>query len=312
MKCELAIVAATVLAMAGVFRRLPGTPVTPRWCSSGARSGHDCDVSRSVSGFPYRTAGVTRIGRPGVTASMCEQHRPRVGMQVRWDDPGREARFRLVRRAQRHGTADQDGRRLAGRWPPGHRSQNLVVRRSGHRGVRRHGVGVRHVRGPLRAPPRPTGVTQPTRATPPFRAPANAHRRCVPHLRGLCDTVIRPRRARWCLHLGNKRFHLRRQPQACDRLGAIRSSRSGRPIAPAYESDSPTSIPLVAGKSERMRATSPSRRGPRWPRPGQLRACRDAPVAEGRARIKTQAASTGRSRCSSAARGSAPTTRSIS
>ena len=182
---------------------------------------------------PYGTAGVRRIGRPGVTASMCEQHRPRVGMQVRWDDPGREARFRLVRRAQRQGNADQDGRRLAGRWPPGHRSQNLVVRRSGHHGVRRHGVGVRHVRGPLRAPPQPTGVTQPTRATPPFRATANAHRRCLPHLRGLCDTVIRPRRARWCLHLANERFHLRRQPQACDRLRAIRSSRSGRPIAPA-------------------------------------------------------------------------------
>ena len=28
-----------------------------------------------------------------MTASMCEQHRPRVGMQVRWDDPGREARL---------------------------------------------------------------------------------------------------------------------------------------------------------------------------------------------------------------------------
>ena len=48
------------------------------------------------------------------------------------------------------------------------------------------------------------------------------------------------------------------------------------------------------------------------PRPEQLGACRDAPLAEGRARINTQAASTGRNRCSSAARGSAPTTRSIS
>ena len=46
-----------------------------------------------------------------MTASMCEQHRPRVGMQVRWDDPGREARFRLVPRAQPQGNADQDGRR---------------------------------------------------------------------------------------------------------------------------------------------------------------------------------------------------------
>ena len=54
-------------------------------------------------------------------------------------------------------------------------------------------------------------------------------------------------------------------------------------------------------------------RGPTLARaPEQLGACRDAPLAEGRARINTQAASTGRNRCSSAARGSAPTTRSIS
>jgi hypothetical protein len=48
------------------------------------------------------------------------------------------------------------------------------------------------------------------------------------------------------------------------------------------------------------------------PRLEQLRAWRDAPFAEGRARINTHAASSGRNRCSSAARGSAPTTRSIS
>ena len=48
------------------------------------------------------------------------------------------------------------------------------------------------------------------------------------------------------------------------------------------------------------------------PRFEPIRAWRDAPFAEGRARINTQAASTGRNRCSSAARGSAPTTRSIS
>jgi hypothetical protein len=48
------------------------------------------------------------------------------------------------------------------------------------------------------------------------------------------------------------------------------------------------------------------------PRPEQLRAWRDAPLAECRARISTQAASTGRNRCSSAARGSAPTIRSTS
>ena len=44
----------------------------------------------------------------------------------------------------------------------------------------------------------------------------------------------------------------------------------------------------------------------------QLRAWRHAPFAEGRARLNAHAASTGRNRCSSAARGSAPTTRSIS
>ena len=247
MKCELSIVAATVLAVAGVFRRLTGTPVTPAMVF--VRRARRSRLRLALRFKPPLPDGWSQANStPSVTASMCEQHRPRVGMQVRGDDPGREARLRLVRRAQRQGNADQDGRRLAGRWPPGHRSQNLVVRRSRHHGVRRHGVGVRHVRGPLRAPPQPTGVTQPTRATPPFRATANDHRRCVPHLRGLCDTVIRPRRARWCLHLANERFHLRRE----------------------------------------------------------------APLADGRARINTQVASTGLNRCSSAARGSAPTTRSIS
>ena len=102
-------------------------------------------------------------------------------------------------------------------------------------------------------------------------------------------------------------------PSRTSPSATIWSSRSGRPMAPAYESDSATSILWSRGESSRMRC------GPRIhvadlldPRFEPIRAWRDAPSAEGRARINTQAASTGRNRCSSAARGSAPTTRSIS
>ena len=82
--------------------------------------------------------------------------------------------------------------------------------------------------------------------------------------------------------------------------------------APAYESDPPRSIlgrwrvgadalqpRAFTSRTCLTRGSSQSARG-------------EPPFAEGRARINTQAASTGCNRCSSAARGSAPTTRSIS
>ena len=87
----------------------------------------------------------------------------------------------------------------------------------------------------------------------------------------------------------------------------------GRSMAAAYESDSPTSDPLIAGESAWTRCDPRSHVADLVDlRLEQLRAWRDAPFAEGRARINTQAASTGRNRCSSAARGNAPTTLSIS
>ena len=88
------------------------------------------------------------------------------------------------------------------------------------------------------------------------------------------------------------------------RMSTFVSSINGR----RYASD-----PKVAGESARMRCNPRNHVADLVdPRLEQLRAWRDAPFAEGRARINAQAASTGRNRCSSAARGSAPTTRSTS
>ena len=95
MKCELSIVAATVLAVAGVFRRLTGTPVTPAMVF--VRRARRSRLRRLALRFkpPLPDGWSQANSTPSVTASMCEQHRPRVGMQVRWDDPGREARFKI-------------------------------------------------------------------------------------------------------------------------------------------------------------------------------------------------------------------------
>ena len=62
------------------------------------------------------------------------KHRERAGKDASaWDDPGRAASSRLVRRARRQGNAHQNGRRLAAHRAPRHRSQDLVVCPSGHR-----------------------------------------------------------------------------------------------------------------------------------------------------------------------------------
>jgi hypothetical protein len=95
--------------------------------------------------------------------------------------------------------------------------------------------------------------------------------------------------------------------------GTERRALSGRPMAPAYESDSPTSIRWSPasrrGRVATLAITSRTSltRGSSNSAPGET-----APFAEGRAPINAQAASTGRNRCSSAAGGRAPTTRSIS
>jgi hypothetical protein len=105
----------------------------------------------------------------------------------------------------------------------------------------------------------------------------------------------------------------RRRPAGV--LAASRWRRSGARSRPRAKSDSPRA-PSGSPASRRVGADvlQPSHHVADLvdPRPEQLRAWRDAPLAECPARISTQGASTGRNRCSSAARGSAPTIRSTS